>query len=178
MPGPPPKRAEERRRRNKDGAEVLQINLDDVLAGEIEVPAPPMRTHDEDGEELAAPEPEWHPIAESWYLSLTQSGQAIFYEPSDWTTAYMVADQISRALEPRPVVIGESGGEPVIRYMVVPMPGATLNAILKAGSSLMSTEGDRRRLRIELDRKKQQDAKLSGDGVVVSIAQSREELFR
>lgn len=185
MPGPPPKRDEERRRRNKDGVATIKVNLDEVLTGEVEIPAPPTKLdeHHEDcppecdehtGEEV----PVWHPVAEQWYRSLAQSGQALFYEPSDWSTAYLVADQISRALEPRPTVIGEdSSGEPIIRYMVVPMPGATLNAILKANSSLMASEGDRRRLRIELDRKKAQDAKLGGDGVVVSIVQEREKLF-
>jgi hypothetical protein len=184
MPGPPRKRDEERRRRNKDGAETIKVNLDEVLAQEIEIPAPPYRhevADEETGEleELAEPEPMWHPLAEQWYLSLAKSGQAIFYEPSDWTTAYLVAEQISIALEPRPTVIGEtSDGEPVIRFLVQPMPGATLNAVLKACSSLMATEGDRRRLRIELDRKKAQDAALAGDGKVTSITKNREDVFR
>lgn len=186
MPGPPPKRAAERRRRNKDGVQTIQVNLDEVLAGEVEIPAPPTKPAlDDDGnqvfDEVTGEElfdAAWHPTAESWYLSLAKSGQAIFYEPSDWSTAYMVAEQISLALEPRPVVIGQDAeGEPVIRTMVVPMPGATLNAILKAGSALMTAEGDRRRLRIELDRKKANDAKLSGDGVVVPLVQQRQELF-
>lgn len=183
MPGPPRKRDAERRRRNKDGVETITVNLDEVLSQTVEIPAPPLKTHERDEEsgeweELDEPEAEWHPLAEDWYLSLAKSGQALFYEPSDWHTAYLVADQISRALEPRPTVIGETAdGEPVIRYLVLPMPGATLNAVLKACSSLMATEGDRRRLRIELDRKKAMDAALAGDNKVVSIAKTREEAF-
>jgi hypothetical protein len=176
-PGPPPKREEERRRKNKDAVPTIKVNLDDLLSQEVEIPAPPMRTFDDDGP-LDEPEPAWHPTAEAWYLSLMKSGQSIFYEPSDWSTAYMVAEQISLALEPRPTVIGTTAdGEPVIRTMVIPMPGSTLTAILKASSALMATEGDRRRLRIELERKKAQDAALGNDGVVVSIAKSREDVF-
>lgn len=181
MPGPMRKRDAERRRRNKDGVETLVVDLDNVLAGEIEIPAPPMKTHewDEDEQaevELDEPTPEWHPVAEGWYLALARSGQAIFYEPSDWATAYLVAGQISLALEPRPVQIGVDGeGAPIFRTMVMPMPGATLNAILKAGSSLMTTEGDRRRLRMELERKKAADAAIEGN--VVDIHKNRADLF-
>jgi len=184
MRGPIPKRSEERRRRNKDGAEVLVVNLDDTLAEEVEIPAPPMRTHEVDKEtgeevELAEPEYEWHPTALEWYLSLTRSGQAIFYEQSDWATAYLLAEQLHRNLEPRPVQIGEdSEGQPVFKWMPMPMPGTTLSAMLKGMAALMTTEGERRRLRIELDRKRQRDAIAGGEGKVVSITQNREDVFK
>ena len=60
MPGPIPKRSEERRRRNKEGGEVMKVNLADIGAGEVDVPAP-----DEN----------WHHVAYQLYMSLTQSGQ-------------------------------------------------------------------------------------------------------
>lgn len=184
MPGPIPKRSAERRRRNKDGADVLIINLDETLAEEIEIPAPPLvytRKNEDTGEEeeLAEPEAVWHATAEAWYLSLTRSGQAIFYEASDWAMAYMLAEQIHQALQPRPVQTGtDDEGKPTYTYMVVPMPGSTLNAIIKGSSMLMAMEGARRQLRIELDRKKRRDAMVEGDGVVVSITQNRADVFK
>lgn len=184
MPGPIRKRDAERRRRNKDGAETLVVNLDETLAEEIEIPAPPLIRevkNDETGEmeELDEPISEWHPVAENWYLSLTKSGQAIFYEASDWSMAYLLADQIHQALQPRPVQTGtDDDGKPTYTYMVVPMPGSTLNAIIKGSSMLMAMEGARRQLRIELDRKKRRDAAIEGDGVVVSITQNRADVFK
>lgn len=182
--GPVRKRDAERRRRNKDGVDTLVVDLSETLAEEVEIPAPPLTTerrNRETGEieELDEPEPKWHPTAENWYLSLTRSGQAIFYEPSDWSLAYLLAEQISLALEPRPTQIGVDGdGKPVFKYMQMPMNGAQLAAILKGASALMSTEGDRRRLSIELDRQKQREA-IGADGSnVVSITQNREDVFK
>lgn len=183
MPGPIPKRSEERRRRNKDGIEVLVVDLDNALAQEVEVPAPPMKTEawDEELQDYVAleePESEWHPTAEAWYRSLARSGQAIFYEPSDWSTAYVLAGQLSLAMEPRPVQIGmDSEGKPIFRTMVVPMPGSALTAWLKGAAALMTTEGERRRLRIELERKKRADEIAGGDGTVVDILKNRQDIF-
>lgn len=170
-PGPPPKREAERRRRNKDGVEVEHVNVAELVAQDIEIPVS---------------DPNWHPIAASWYDSLQRSGQAIFYEPSDWWTAYMLADVLDRWLKPQDVRVGEDrpgqqvGGE--VTYLfeqkVIPMPGATLTALLKGMSSLMVTEGDRRRLKIELERAKAKAAILEGGSNVVSIVQSRDELWQ
>jgi hypothetical protein len=172
-PGPIRKRDAERRRRNKDGIETTHVDLDAVLAGEVEIPAVPTEVDEETGEITQV----WHPTAELFYLSLAKSGQAIFYEPSDWATAYLVAEQIHYALEPRPVQIGtDSEGNPEYRTMTVPMNGAALQAFLKAAASLMATEGDRRRLRIELDRKKRADEAIEGN--VVPISQTRQDRFR
>ena len=79
MPGPVPKRSSERRRRNKDG----QVDTATALPGRV--PQPPA-------------EAEWEPLARDWYLSLAESGQAQFYEPSDWQTARILADVLSRNL--------------------------------------------------------------------------------
>ena len=185
--GPPPKRSEARRRRNKpaDGMEVMKVNLDEVLVGEVEIPAPPMkRAVDEDGNEMWDEETgeelwdyEWHPIALNLYHSLTRSGQALFYEPSDWHTAMAMCEALSREFNPKPIVVTSEDGDSHIQWAKGPVNGAVLGQVNKMLAALMATEGDRRRLRIELDRRKAQDAKLGGDGVVVSLVQSREELF-
>ncbi|MFJ4925277.1 hypothetical protein [Streptomyces sp. NPDC088736] len=127
--GPIPKRSEERRRRNKDdGPELIQ-----APAGQPE-----------DLPDLPEPSPLWHPIATDWYLSLRDSGQAAFYEPSDWAVARYVAELMSRGLsEDRP---------PNGQYV------AALNSAM---SSLLTTEGDRRRARMELERKKPSGPKLA-----------------
>lgn len=78
---------------------------------------------------------EWHPVATRWFNSLKTSGQSAFYEDSDWATAYLIAESMSREL-----LTGE------------PPTGAALAAWLKAMGSLMVTEGDRRRARLELVR--------------------------
>jgi len=119
--GPIPKRSEERRRRNKDdGPELTQ-----APAG-----AP------EDLPELPDPDPNWHEIAVDWYLSLRESGQAAFYEPSDWAMARYAAELMSRGLS--------SDRPPNGQYV------AALNSVM---TSLLTTEGDRRRARMELERK-------------------------
>lgn len=134
MPGPPPKRKAERRRRNKDGGEVESVDLSQVLEHEVEIPVA---------------DPDWHPVALQWYESLAKSGQALYYEPSDWGTAYLIAESLSRDLEEQVVGITEAGDKV---YAEIPMKGASLSAYLKAMTALMVTEGDRRKSRLEIER--------------------------
>lgn len=173
MSGPPPKKEQERRRRNKDGVETTIINLDETLAGEVEIPLP-----DEN----------WEPLTRSFYDSFTRSGQAIWMEPTDWMTAYMLMEVLDRWLKPQDVKVGQIGNDRdeagggdityVFEQKIIAMPGATLNSILKGLTALMATEGDRRRLRIELERKKRLDEALAGDGKVVDIVQKRADVFK
>lgn len=119
--GPIPKRSEERRRRNKDDGPGL-----------VQAPSGPPA----DLPDLPEPSELWHPIAIDWYLSLRESGQAAFYQPSDWAMARYAAELMSRGLsEDKP---------PNGQYV------AALNSVM---ASLLTTEGDRRRARIELERK-------------------------
>lgn len=87
--------------------------------------------------DLPDADPLWHSIAAGWYLSLRESGQAAFYQPSDWAVARYAAELMSRVLD-----CSERGpnGQLV----------AALNSVM---SSLLTTEGDRRRARMELERK-------------------------
>jgi hypothetical protein len=94
--------------------------------------APPAELPD-----LPEPDPNWHEIATDWYLSLRESGQAQFYQPSDWAVARYAAELMSRGLS--------SDRPPNGQYV------AALNSVMTA---LLTTEGDRRRARIELERKK------------------------
>ncbi|MDG9701672.1 hypothetical protein [Streptomyces sp. DH37] len=119
--GPIPKRTEERRRRNKEeGPEPVKA-----------APGPPADLPD-----LPEPDEAWHPIARDWYLSLRESGQAQFYEPSDWAVARYAAELMSRGLS--------SDRPPNGQYV------SALDSVM---ARLLTTEGDRRRARIELERK-------------------------
>jgi hypothetical protein len=80
-----------------------------------------------------AADKEWHPLARRWYLALGRSGQARWYEASDWEHAYVWAELLSRQLcSDRPSAM-------------------MLAAWDSAASRLLVTEGDRRRVRIELE---------------------------
>lgn len=177
MPGPMRKRDSERRRRNKDGVETLVVDLETSVKGKIEIPAPPMKYVDADGEELEEPKHLWHPIVEEAYLSLSRSGQAVFYEPSDWATAYLLCEAFSRELKPKPLVITDSEGNQEIQMVFQPVNGAVMNAFLKGWGELMATEGGRRKLRIELDRAAHRDAQITGDASVLPISKKRNERF-
>lgn len=129
--GPHGKRPEERRRRNKDEG----VRTEGTATPNVEMPPA---------------DDSWHPIAKAWYEALGASGQSEFYEPSDWAMAQVVAESISRDLEPQVVGIAEKTGEAV--FEKVPMKGASLSAYLKAMTALMVSEGDRRRGGIALKR--------------------------
>ncbi len=74
-----------------------------------------------------------HQLAARWYAALADSGQSRYYEPSDWAHAAVVAEAIDAfATEGR--------------------RSSMLGAIMSASSNLLVTEGDRRRLRLELTR--------------------------
>lgn len=128
--GPAPKRSDQRRRANKPEVPVSQAS------GAVEVEAPKANS-------------KWHPTAKRWFESLAESGQSVFYEPSDWAAAYVLAETMSRGLKPR--VVGTTDeGEPVTAHL--PPSGAELSAWLKGMASLLVTEADRRRASVELQR--------------------------
>lgn len=128
--GPIPERAADRRRRNK--VDITRVEM----FGKVEPPPADER---------------WHKIARDWYDALAESGQARFYEPSDWATAYMVAESISRDMKPQVVGVHPETGEPTMA--IVPLKGTSLSAYLKAMAVLLVTEGDRRRVQMEITRR-------------------------
>lgn len=112
--GPIPKRSSERRRTNSDSkAEQVQA------AGVVK--RPPVKGS-------------WHPIAKRWFKALDESAQSRFYEPSDWATAYYVAEAMTINLE-----AGRFSSE-------------LFKAVMSAQSELLTTEGARRRVRVEIER--------------------------
>lgn len=115
------------------------------------------------------PDDAWHPIARSTYDAVQRSGQSEFYTESDWTKLYLVCDQLSANLQPQFVgfaksaeVVMVNGREEIVFVQkpiagITPMNGATLNAIQALMASLGISEGDRRRMGIELVRTKPND---------------------
>lgn len=76
----------------------------------------------------------WHPIAKKLWRYTRRSGQVRFYEPSDWAVLYSLCDDISYYKKANK------------------RSGQMLASIMSALSSLLLTEGDRRRVQIELQR--------------------------
>jgi hypothetical protein len=128
--GPVPKRADQRRRANEPDVPVVS--------------APAFKAEPPDAD------PDWHPVAKRWFESLARSGQAAFYEESDWLTAVVLAESMSREFEPQPMMVGK-GEDAHFEMVKLPPKSASISAWIKGFTSLLATEGDRRRARIELE---------------------------
>jgi len=133
--GPVPKRPEERRRTNEPEIPIVKVDIATLVKQEVEVPAA---------------DEAWHPVARMWYDSLARSGQATFFEPSDWATAYVLAENLSRDLNEQPMLVGK-GDDAHIEFHAKPLAGASLAAFLKGATALLATEGDRRRVSVMLE---------------------------
>lgn len=116
--GPVPKRSSERLG-HRTKAEIASTDV-------VKIPAPTVDQPPADSE--------WHPLARDWYESLAESGQAMFYEPSDWAAARYVAWVMTRNIT-----------APRFNQQL-------FGAVWAAMNDLMTTEGSRRRLRLELER--------------------------
>jgi hypothetical protein len=135
--GPAPKRDAERRRTNEKETPTMTVEAS-ILAKPVVIPEP---------------DPEWHKVARRVWDSFPESASSVLLEPSDWALLFLACEDLSRELKPRKVQIGvDGGGDPIIVEASLPMPGAKLNAILKLMGNLLATEGDRRRLSIEVNR--------------------------
>lgn len=117
MPGPVPKRDEDRIRRNTPDIETDKVEIHGaVVVPPLNLPFDP------------------HPMVQDFYDSLVISGQSKFYEPSDWEYARLVCFIMQNIVtSPRP-------------------SSEMFKALQTAMSNLLITEGDRRRLRLEISR--------------------------
>lgn len=138
MPGPTPNRSEDlaRPRERKGG------NAQSITTGELREVSIPHKAVD------------WHPIAVKMWDGLKTSGQADFFQNSDWAFAYSLMDDLS--------YYKKSGKR----------SGQMLQSIYTALERLLVTEADRRRVRIELSAPEPE-----GDGAaVLAIAEYRADL--
>jgi len=114
MPGPVPKRSSQRRRQNRVQTDRVEV------AEKVVVP------------ELGIDDP--HPIARDFYESLRLSGQAQWYEPSDWQRARVFTQLLSDQLY--------TGRPSSMMYQ----------ALQRDMDALLVSEGERRRVRMEIER--------------------------
>lgn len=118
--GPVPKRSENRKRRNKPNAAEGRFPVTKAQ-GSVKVTVPNASK-------------DWCAASKRIYKGLRDSGQARFFEPSDWALAYFLMDEITRYVEQ-----GRQNGQ-------------VLASLLSGLSSLLVSEGDRRRVGLELSR--------------------------
>lgn len=97
----------------------------------------------------------WHPIARDYFEALRGSGQSAFYEPSDWAHAFLLCEAMSRMLS-------------ASRFSA-----QLFAAVDSASTRLMVTEGDRRRLRVELAREAAADPDEEAAAATVTDLRSR-----
>jgi len=116
MPGPVPNResdlARPRERKGSDQVPVTKGTLRDV--------------------KIPHADSEWHPIARKLWDGMKSSGQADFFQNSDWAYAYSLMDDLSE--------YKKSGRR----------SSQMAQVIYTALGNLLVTEADRRRIRIEL----------------------------
>ena len=122
------------------------------------------------------PDPEWPESLQRIWNSMAKSGQSDFYQESDWAYAHFVFEEMAAYRAKAPMrkknettgkwedVVDPETGE-VQFYPHHKMSGQMFQAIMSALTSLMLTEGDRRRARIELESKPEES-----DAEVLAIA--------
>lgn len=103
---------------------------------------------------IPEPDPDWHHIARYLWDGMLESGAARFYESSDWAVLFSLCDDITyyKRCERR--------------------SGQMLSSINSMMTSLLCTEGDRRRVGIELQKDKEEKVESEG------IASMRDFLAR
>lgn len=121
---PVPKRSEERVRRNKPNIPLVKIEAEGPVA----------KPH------LGLDKP--HKLVRDLYDSLNKSGQARYFEPSDWQLARVTLHILDEQLK--------SGR----------MNSQILATVFSNLSDLLVSEGARRRMRIEIDRVESADAEV------------------
>lgn len=118
MPGPVPSlEADLARPRDRKGGDQMAVTKG--VAREVVIP----RVSDR----------EWHPIAKRLWDAAKTSGQADFYQNSDYAILYSLCDDLSYYKKSKQ------------------RSSQMLASIMQGFTSLMLTEGDRRRLRVELE---------------------------
>jgi hypothetical protein len=126
--GPVPKRSDQRRRTNKPDVPV-----------ETAPPAVARSSVASGTFVVPLADGTWHEVAKQWFHSLKKSGQSGWYQPSDWMEAYVAAEVLSRML----------ASDRLSAQLFTAWSAHT--------ARLLVTEGDRRRVRIELERAQQKD---------------------
>ncbi|SIJ96044.1 Uncharacterised protein [Mycobacteroides abscessus subsp. abscessus] len=86
-----------------------------------------------------------HPFVVEFYESIRQSAQSNYYEPSDWQFARLTMYALNEELN----AVYQSGDNKGKKKPLGVMKLQVLNQMM---STLLLTEGDRRRVRMEIER--------------------------
>ena len=135
--GPIPERSEHRLRTNQDEGPIETVPV-------IGTVKPPKL-----GDISYAGET--HPLVEDMWNSMIESAQSKFFEPSDWQYARLTLFALNQEL-----IASRHAGKP--------MGSMKLAALNQMMTSLLMTEGERRRVRIEIERSE------GSGGKVISLA--------
>ena len=123
-------------KRSTEGHRITQARKLDGGVEPVNVVAEPVKPPSLD--------PGWHPIAKKLWKAVEQSTFTRYYEPSDWIVLYSTCDDLSFYK---------------MQHMRSPTALAAINAML---TSLLLTEGDRRRVQIEINRIDESEAESAG----------------
>lgn len=93
------------------------------------------------------PDPDWHPIARMIWDGAISSGQADWYQNSDLAVLYSICEDMSMYKDSK-----------------YKRSGQMLQTIMSTLGDLMMTEGDRRRVRLELQRPQEAEASYADVG--------------
>lgn len=103
--------------------------------------------------EIPDPDPEWHSTAKMFYMSFMSSGQADFFQDTDWAYIWNLCEEMSD-------------------YKRTSRKSAQMfDSLLKGMNNTLATESDRRRIRIELEEPEVQD-----DAEIVAISDYKAQL--
>ena len=103
---------------------------------------------------IPAPNPDWCRVAYGLWEAAQSSGQADFYQDTDWWTLYFACDQVTYL------------------YQQERRSPEYLKGVLSMLTGLMFTEADRRKARIELT----ESTDASEHAAVLALASYKEEL--
>jgi len=149
-PGPAPKRAEERNRRNVPATgEAVAYGSDQFgeLPFDVELLVEP-----------PAADESWHKIAIMLYEAIMRDPARVWMGPADWAMTYLMCENVHREMSPQVIGIVDGGydpetGERVAGHVardVVPMKGTSIAALLKWTNGIGLSEGARLALRKEV----------------------------
>lgn len=190
--GPVPKRSEERIRSGEPaGTPTTKVDVEQLAAADEDaLPfkiALPIEVPDYDGawkverpDKRPAHDAPWHPLVANLWESFSRSGEALYWQPSDWQVAALLCEVVDRDLQPQIIGYTETGSdedrvkEPI--WGEAPVKGATLAAVMKAAGSLGLTEGDRRRMGLEI-KSRYLDRPVSPPAGMPSIAGGRRSII-
>lgn len=103
-------------------------------------------------------DPDWHPIAKGLYDSAMTSGQSDYYQDSDWWSLWNLCEEISTYKQMGYSYIDKETGQEVF---VKKRSGQLFQAIMSNMTTLLLTEGDRRKVRMELQEPPKVEANLA-----------------